>query len=477
MVINRYEESQIKNDKLPIEWQSQTCLDELEDFLQQNWEQRAVFYDDSKADSRQQFLGFTGQRGIRTKNYIGTIVFKGDQLNIYPKVFRSEGDDQDINDLSQAHLMKNLVIWLEYCNRMAYPFINISTELNDAEDLKELFVSLYVGYVRHAIGRGLYYEYVEETDDISCIKGSFNVKDYFLNKVPNGQAEKFRCTYSDFVFDNGVNQIIKYTCKILLNNSSSRNQKAIRNILIKLNEVEDIPCKPSDCDKIRLSKLQRHYRVIISMSKMFLLNKTSTFFVDMNESFCFLFPTELLFEGFVGGFIKELIGNIGGSVYLQKSDMSLIDEVHIGDKVYGGAFTMRHDILVELKGKSFILDTKYKQIERFDDDFENARRVVTEEPNQTDVYQVCEYARKRGLSDVYLLYPQYRYEEPDNIKPMGISSSYGNGRDIRIHFVRLPFVFEDNENMIKERLKDTILDLICSEYKEFAEGSEQESDT
>lgn len=460
MVINRYEESQIKNSKLPLEWQSQANLDELADFLQHNWEQRSVFYEDGKVDSKQQFLGFTGQRGVRTKNYIGTIVFKGEQLNIFPKVFRTEGDDQDTEELSQEHLMKNLVRWLEYCNRIAYPFINITTELDDAEDLKELFISLYVGYVRSALERGLYYRYVEETEDINCIKGKFDLKDYYLNKIPNGMAERFRCTYSKFEFDNDVNRIIKYTCKLLINIASKRNQKAIRNILVKLNEIEDVQCKPADCDKIRLSKMHSNYRIIVSMSKMFLLNKTSTFSVDVNESFCFLFPTELLFEGFIGGFMQEIIEGDGGKVYLQKSDMSLIDEIHIGDQIYGSAYTMRHDIFVELNGKSFILDTKYKQIERFEGDTENALKVVREEPSQSDINQVCEYARKRGLSDVYLLYPQYRYEDVDNVRPRGVSLSHGNGLDINIHFVRLPFIFEEDENVVKSNLGKVIKEIL-----------------
>ena len=460
MIINRYEESQIKNSKLPLEWQSQASLDELADFLQHNWEQRSVFYEDGKVDSKQQFLGFTGQKGIRTKNYIGTIVFKGEQLNIFPKVFRTEGDDQDTEDLSQEHLMKNLVRWLEYCNRIAYPFINITTELDYAEDLKELFISLYVGYVRSALERGLYYRYVEETEDINCIKGKFDLKDYYLNKIPNGMAEHFRCTYSKFEFDNDVNRIIKYTCKLLINIASKRNQKAIRNILVKLNEIEDVQCKPADCDKIRLSKMHGNYRIIVSMSKMFLLNKTSTFSVDVNESFCFLFPTELLFEGFIGGFMQEIIEGDGGKVYLQKSDMSLIDEIHIGDQIYGSAYTMRHDIFVELNGRSFILDTKYKGIERFEGDTENALRVVREEPSQSDINQVCEYARKRGLSDVYLLYPQYRYEDVDNVRPRGVSLSHGNGLDINIHFVRLPFIFEEDENLVKTNLCKVIKEIL-----------------
>ena len=158
--------------------------------------------------------------------------------------------------------------------------------------------------------------------------------------------------------------------------------------------------------------------------------------------------------------MQEIIEDDGGKVYLQKSDMSLIDEIHIGDQIYGSAYTMRHDIFVELNGRSFILDTKYKGIERFEGDTENALRVVREEPSQSDINQVCEYARKRGLSDVYLLYPQYRYEDVDNVRPRGVSLSHGNGLDINIHFVRLPFIFEEDENLVKTNLCKVIKEIL-----------------
>ena len=88
MILNYYENSLIRNNKLPPEWQSQTALDGLLDFLQSNWEQRAIFYDDGKVNSKQSFLEFVGQKGIRTKDYVGTIVYNGHQLNIFPKVFK-----------------------------------------------------------------------------------------------------------------------------------------------------------------------------------------------------------------------------------------------------------------------------------------------------------------------------------------------------------------------------------------------------
>ena len=192
----------------------------------------------------------------------------------------------------------------------------------------------------------------------------------------------------------------------------------------------------------------------MGMSKMFLLNKTSGYTMDINESFCFLFPTELLFEGFIGGFMQEVVEGYGGKVRLQQSEMHLIEDIQYAGHSLGAAFTMRHDILVEFEDKVFILDTKYKQVSRFEGDTEEIKRIVSEEPKQTDIYQVCEYARKRDISDVYLLYPMFRYEENEPHFPIG--KSQGATSNINIHFVRLPFVFEENEQKVKLQLTDVI---------------------
>lgn len=454
MMLDRYEYSKIANTKLPSSWQSQAALDELADFLQENWEQRSVFYEDGEVTSKQQFIDFTGQQAIRTKKYIGTIVFKGEQLNIYPKVFSTEIDDHDTDELTQKHLLKNLVKWIEYCNKLEYPFINISSELNDSEDLKELFITLYIGYVRNALERGLYYQYVDETEDCASIKGKFDLKDYLITKIPNGQADKFKCTYSNFEFDNKINRIIKHTCKQLLNITSKRNQKTLRTILTRLNEVSDVQCTPNDCNNIRLSKMQRHYGIIISMSKMFLLNKMSNYSIDTNESFCFLFPTDLLFEGFIGGFMKEVLRDIGGRVHLQESRMSLVEKIIYKGETSGAAFTMRHDILVEFNNKVFVLDTKYKEMTRFEDN-PNYKETISNEVKQGDLYQVLEYARKRNIADVYLLYPMYRYEEKEEEFPVAVSESPSG--DINVHFIRMPFIFEEeSEEKTRQQLTDVI---------------------
>lgn len=459
-MLNYYEESLIRNHRLPAQWQSQSALDELADFLQQNWEQRTAFYDDGQIRTRQQFLGFSGQRGIRTKNYIGTISFKGQQLNIFPKVFRTERDDNETQDLSTKHLMHNLVQWLQYCRVIDYPYIQIKSQLEDSGDLRELFVTLYVRYVKNALDRGLFYQYEERTEDCASIKGRVDWKDYFLRKYPNGQQDKFQCTYSNFEFDNQLNRIIKCTCKGLQNSVSGENQRMIRHILMKLNDVSDVRCSPYDCDKVRLTRFHKHYAIVLSMSKMFLLNKSTNFTADNTESFCFLFPTEVLFEGFIGGFIQEALAG-KAKVKLQASDMSVFSDLLYAGKSFGKSHKMRHDILIERQGKTLVvLDTKYKQVDRFEGN-SDLKATVDKEISSDDVYQVITYARTRGLSDVYLLYPMYRLEDIEPDAPIGINTTVNNDTPIHVHLVRLPFVFEEDVEATKEKLKKVILDIIA----------------
>lgn len=453
MVLNRFEYTKISNDKLPLSWQSQGDLDDLSDFLQQNWEQRSVFYNDEDTKSQQQFLDFLGSKSIKTKKYIGTIVFKGEQLNIYPRVFSTEPSDHDADGLDQKYLLNNLVHWIEYCNKLDYPFLNISSEFSDIDNLLELFISLYIGYVSYAIGRGMFHQYVEEIEDCSNIKGKFDLVDYITQKIPTYKSDKFRCSYSKFEFDNKVNRIIKCTCRQLINITSKSNQKKLKNILNRLNEVSDVVCVPHDCDNIHLSKMHRYYDIVISMSKMFLLNKLSNYSVDNQKAFCFLFPTDLLFEGFIGGFFKQTLKTYGGIVKLQESRMSLVEKIIYKGQESSAAFTMRHDILAELNNKIFILDTKYKELSRFEDN-PNFRDDINQEAKQSDLYQVLEYARKRDLKDVYLLYPMYRYENNESEYPTAISESPSG--NINIHFIRIPFVFEENIDHTKQQLKEVI---------------------
>ena len=456
-MLNYFEETKIKNKSLPEEWQSQSSLIEFEEFLQSNWDQRQAFYNDDNLHTKQQFLDFLGQGSIRTKNYIGTVVFIVQQINIFPKVFREDIDDDDRSELALDHLMNNLVQWLDYCNKANYPYLNIKSEYDGCENLKELFILIFLRNLKQCFERSGYFQYEDKKEDVSSIKGKFDIRDYYTKKYANGVFDKFSCEYSSFEFDNLFNRIIKFTLKKIANETSADNQKEIRKFLTKLSDVDDVRCTAKDCDKVKLGKMNANYKIILSMCKMFLLNATTNYAIDNAESFCFLFPTELLFEGFIGGYIQSIVGD-EGSVRLQASELSLIDDITYDGTSYGRAFTMRHDIFCEIKDKGvFVLDTKYKKIPRFEGS-DDLRAAIVDNVEQKDLYQIAEYAVKRGLNDGYLLYPLFRKEDLEPSVPNLIQKITIDGLEhsITIHLVRLPFVFEDDIEKVKNNLKTVI---------------------
>ncbi len=436
-MINCFEFSPIKTKKLPQSWQEYGTLEELEKFLQSNWEQRSIFYSDGCVTSRQQFIDFDRRNGIKVQNYIGTIIFKGEQLNIFPKVFKEDEDDDDTEQLDIDDLINNLIIWLGYCDKLNFPFVSMKGKLSGSENLLELFITVYIHYVKAALDRQGYFQYEDVIETGSFVKGKIDFKDYATRKYPLGLHNKLNYTYSNFMFDNLVNRIVKYTCNILLGFTNQRaNKDIIKRLLMKLGDVSDVNCSPYDCDKVHLHTLRSDYRIIVSMSKMFLLNKVNTYNSGRTEAFCFLFPAEILFEGFVGGYLKEMLQGTA-HIDTQTSDQYLAELVVDGE-VIGKAFQLREDILIETDDRIVVLDTKYKEIDRFERIKENKKLGI----NDSDMKQMAVYAAKRGAKQLFLLFPLHKGEEPESIEIKYDILLDENNLRIPLEILKIPFVFE-----------------------------------
>ena len=109
----------------------------------------------------------------------------------------------------------------------------------------------------------------------------------------------------------------------------------------------------------------------------------------------------------------------------------------------------------------FILDTKYKEVSRFEGNAD-FRDDLINDVNSGDLYQVLTYAVSRGLDKVFLLYPQFRVEEKEP-NPAVLEKTVevgGQKSKINIHAARIPFVFEDDDEITNQRLRESLLSLL-----------------
>ena len=450
-MVNCYEFKKIRMNDLPEGWQSKEVLHELENFLQASWEQRKIFYEDGQITSHQQFIDFDKKDGIKVQNYVGTIIFRGNQLNIFPKIYKEEEDDDDTDHLDLKELTRDLIHWLGYCNNLNFPFVEMKNHYEKMEDLRELLISVYACYVRNEIERQPYYCYETVAEEGTFVKGKIDVQNYILKRYPTGQMQKIPYAYSGFIFDNLLNRIIKYTCKLLMGLTRQEGNKAIlRKILLAMGNVSSVRCVPYDCDKIHLDNLHSHYGVIVSMSKMFLLNYENINQMGEADNLCFLFPAEILFEGFIGGFIKESLRGVA-KVSTQTSGQYLAELVVDGEN-WGNVFRLREDILIEKGDDIVIADTKYKEIERFERIRENRKLKISD----NDLKQLTLYALKRGAKKLYLIYPLHRNEELEKIE-IRYDIALPEREKIPLEILKVPFAFGENEAETKEKLRDIFI--------------------
>lgn len=185
------------------------------------------------------------------------------------------------------------------------------------------------------------------------------------------------------------------------------------------------------------------------MSKMFLLNKISSNKIGMTETFCFLFPAEILFEGFIGGFIKEMLA--GRAKVRTQARGQYLAELVVDGEVLGNVFSLKEDILVEFDDFIVVLDTKYKEIERFQKVRENRKLKISD----NDMKQMAIYAVKRGAKKLYLIYPLHKNEDIETLEVRydihldGLEAS----KCIPLEILKVPFAYRESENESKDMLK------------------------
>ena len=115
--------------------------------------------------------------------------------------------------------------------------------------------------------------------------------------------------------------------------------------------------------------------------------------------------------------------------------------------------------------QKYILDTKYKEIKRLENNVDDLKKTVKDDIKQSDLYQMIAYALKWNTNKVCLIYPQYLGEEVESIRPI-LKFEYGNNQSIGIQIARVPFAVQDENDILKrnqelENQINNILEIKC----------------
>lgn len=372
----------------------------LKAYLDGVWQSRPLFLtededEEERRSTEQKFFKFFNGK-IKPKNYVGFVQYGDLRLNVYPRVFHNHPEIKiDQNPLPAInHVLK----WLSYGRRIHFPFSERDLALTSQEDWLEALIFLFANYTLDALATSPYFAYQELTEEMSYVRGRMAMQPYITYNLAKGRHHLVHCTYEPFLYDNQFNRIVKHTCRVLQSaTANDNNRNLLHDILFLLDEVTDVYCTSEDCAKVPVNRLYPEVDVIKNMCAAFLSGQAYMDSTAHNQNLCILLPMEVIYEQYVGGFIRNHFPGL--KVDLQSSGKYV---AKTGKDFSQDVFQMRHDILLADK----IIDTKYK--------FRIKTNDLKAGVSQGDIYQMITYCYKRKINSGMLLYPMQFDKDAEN---------------------------------------------------------------
>jgi McrBC 5-methylcytosine restriction system component len=356
---------------------------------------------DNNLEDDYEFFKIT-KDAIVPQNFVGTIPLDDIQIEILPKI-----------PLVENNIEAEKIRFLEILQSIDYfkekIFSNSKIEITDTSIL-EIFIHLFIEEVEKIIKKGLIYRYVDKNENFNVFKGKLDINNHI--KYNFSHKEKFFMKFDEFSVDSLENITIKLTIqkskKISVNLKNKENLNKIghyfENVSILDGSIENLKYLTFD-------RMNDYYKNAIQWTKIFLNNQSSSIFSTNNgEIPSILFPMETIFENYIANKLVNIIQEKSYNqlaIKVQDNSCSIFSSISLNNvKIDNNILRIRPDIVIKNKDAKeiFILDTKWKILNKLDDKF----KISTE-----DVYQMLAYVKtysdrnknKYICKRAYLIYP------------------------------------------------------------------------
>ena len=440
-----YEKKQYKGSFL----ESAVERESFKKVLNSIWKERnhfgltSIYFDDEEDLSEQQFFSFYDTY-VKAGKYIGTIKYGNNVIHILPKTFENGKKKYSTEQLLEM-TNKNLLWWLSRCSKIKFPKTFSGWNTRDFSFL-DILIHLFATLTRDDLIYNKHQSYVEKEESIGTLRGRIDFSKYASNYF-TGNAHVLPCIYDSLEIDNLYNQIVKFTSRLLLQNTDNDDlKKILQEIIWILEDVNDVFLNASDCDRVVISPLNDNMKIIMDYCRMFMSGMSIKSIENDLEIFTFLIPTEKLFEDFLFGFIKYkfqfnpnilAIQNQGDGEGKQRS--LAIEKDEFGNTLRK-SFRLKPDIYIRMESKDIVLDSKYKAIYTKEEAMENDRN--KNGVSISDIYQMLAYTVKLDVKVCHLIYPDI----------LGVNDKLGSHYEIthnnqigisKIYYHRVPTLIEN----------------------------------
>lgn len=354
---------------------------------------------DNNLDNDYEFFKIS-KDSIIVQNFVGTIPLDDIQIEILPKI-----------PLVEDNIEEEKIRFLEMLQSIDYfkeKLFNKSKIAIKDTSILEIFIQFFIEEVEKIVKKGLIYRYENKKENLNMFKGKLDINNHI--KYNFSHKEKFYIKFDEFSVNSLENIFIKMTIqklkKISFNSKNKENLDRIGHYFEKVSILEN---SIENLKYITFDRTNGYYKNAIQWAKIFLNNQSSSIFSTNNgEITSILFPMENIFENYIINKLRNLIQEKYYNQFIIKTqdNCSIFSNIKLNNtKIKNDILRVKPDIVIKNKETKeiFILDTKWKVLDKSDDKF----KISTE-----DIYQMFTYVKTYNdrsknyiCKKAYLIYP------------------------------------------------------------------------
>jgi len=337
---------------------------------------------------------------LKFRNYVGFLRIENYQFEILPKIWETDGNDQDINET-----IENFTKFFIYGALENYTFDrNFESGIRHKyTSFLDMLVYHYFISLERELREGPYSEYVEIGEKGKFLKGRLD-----LNKQINSiDKSSFHVKYYNHSYDNHLNRNLLFATEYMADNSLISNNETRLSNLISLFPEDISEIQEWNFREFYFNRLNERFQVPYNYAYL-IVNRNVFSHNNGRKYYSFLYDMNELFEKFIANLIERNYSTIFGLGFERKNIKKQITERSLLYKEGKPFFIPRPDIFINdtVNKRRIIIDTKYQIMEdREDDDEDELNFEECKKAKSSHLYQLYTYSKLYEANIAIIIYP------------------------------------------------------------------------
>lgn len=312
-------------------------------------------------------------KGIKFAQYVGVVQIEDLCIEILPKA-DNESEDKKV-------WQGVLIAMLRATKRLKVDNVGNANVNKQNIHLLDIYFEWFLDEVQLLLHQGLIKQYYKETNNVKALKGKLEFAGHIQKNLIH--KERFYTTHQVYEKDHLIHQVLSQALRIVEQFSKGNHlYSKCKSVQLDFPEVKQIQANEATFAKIPNSRKTAPYKTAVEISRLIILNFAPNVSSGKENMLALLFDMNSLWEEYVLVCLKRAASNSDQEIAIhgQKS------------KRFWNGISIRPDIVIEKNDDTFIIDTKWK----------NINGIL---PSTNDLRQMYVYNEYWKSSKAMLLYP------------------------------------------------------------------------